>query len=552
MPVDRVSIFLLRDGTTVESVRGAIEAESGPFDVNSVYPIDAPPTQGVLLVRRGDVKTPDWAQRLQPVAPLLDVRTQSAGAVLLLASGGRIFAIAYGQGRHLLPRGSYERRFGLRAALNGVDPARLRTIAARTFNEHALHTDRQLSRLADVGGFELNTQRDLVTSLAGATLNASLGTKIGGRDSVLLTADLEPHDLAGKCAELLALSRAPQYKTRFPWIDTYEQVDDEREISRLTNLLTAEIAAGNFDRLDLMPPERVSDETVYYRLRPTGNTVVEPDGRLLRHLLTRNGGSAQGLDRRLSNAALEALDGNSDVLDSWSVFDCLHYQHRDGDELVVLDGGDWYRVERGFADDVLTFARTLGSSGLALDNAQQGELEAAYNARIAAARPDLVLVDRRLVSIDGQSPIEPCDLFSDQRHFVHVKRRAHGGSSTLSHLFAQAQVAAEALVLSSDFREKFRGRLDEATAGWSRLVPDPVDAKRFSIVLALMQRRVTGPVAASLPFFSKVNLRIVAQRLQVSGFTVLVDQIETPVTGGTGARPVLRRRRTRRARTTAA
>ncbi len=80
-----------------------------------------------------------------------------------------------------------------------------------------------------------------------------------------------------------------QYKTRFPRIDTYEQVDDEREISRLTNLLTAEIAAGNLDRLDLMPPERVSDETAHYRLRPTGTTVVEPDGRLLRHLPTRTG-----------------------------------------------------------------------------------------------------------------------------------------------------------------------------------------------------------------------------------------------------------------------
>ncbi|MDO8188971.1 TIGR04141 family sporadically distributed protein [Conexibacter sp. JD483] len=540
---EHISVYLLKDGFDAQDIVGGFEPVP---ELDSFHEVVAEQTRGVLIVRRSASREPDWIDLLRPVtAPAVSAATQSVRAVLALEVDGRTFAVTFGNGRHLLPSGSFEKKFGLKAALNGVDPEKLRAIAARTFNEHALHTDRQLSQLASVSGFELNTQRDLVTSIEGTVADEDLGKKIWGRDAAHLIAKIEPADLARKCRELYDLSRAPLYREHFPWIDTIEEIEDEDEVDRLTNYALTLLANREFSGFDLMPPEIPDPSISYFKFWPSGTQVVEPTIDLLKYLFKADGRLAATFEHRLRNARLDGVDSSGEVVATWSAFDCLHFERSDSRGLSVLDDGTWYRVEHDFAADVLAFARTLPSSDLELENANQGELEGRYNERIAATRRDLALLDQRLIRLQGQSAIEPCDLFSREGHFVHVKRRK-GGSSTLSHLFAQAQVSADSLLLSSEFRKDLRSLLQPHGPRFAQRIRQPGRPGDYKIVLALItQKEVVGPVAASLPFFAKVNLRMVVQRLRLSGFQVFVDQIPTLVTTGTGARPVHRPRRAR-------
>lgn len=58
--------------------------------------------------------------------------------VLLVKASKRLFALTFGSGRHLLEYGAYERNFGLRVALNLVDPDQIRSAQSRTFVDTAL------------------------------------------------------------------------------------------------------------------------------------------------------------------------------------------------------------------------------------------------------------------------------------------------------------------------------------------------------------------------------------------------------------------------------
>jgi uncharacterized protein (TIGR04141 family) len=523
-----VSIYLLKP--TIGSAPEALKEEVGDLREHIV---EAGETRGTLFVQEGEEGPPDWARFLAGVTePELVDRTRSLSAVLLLRAADRWFAVTFGHARHLLDPDSYERDFGLLCALNGVDTERLRGAEARTFDDYALHTLRQVSRLSSIESLELNTDRELVVSLAGQLEDNKLGRKVDGRDAVRLTAELEPAQLRAKCAELLRISELTDYRDRFPFFDTIKRVRDPDEITRLEAKAFTALGQRRFSEFDLFPPQIVSDEIVVFRVAPvlkSLTTVVEPDAGLLRYPL-RVPRSPVDTEAELRRFRLQGVDANGTMVDEWTFLKCLHWETTDGGAVYVLDAGQWYRIEPTLVDDVDAFARGLGASGIEWPLATVGQREEEYN-EIAASEPGLALLDQRFVKLPGQSKIEACDIFSDQRLFVHVKYRK-GGSGPLSHLFGQAMVSAECFVSEPEFRRLFQEELEAAKAGFGRFSPDKVDQRQYGVVLAMITSpTATGNVAEKLPFFSKVMLRLAVKRLTSMGFDVFVDGIRSQVAG---------------------
>jgi len=521
-----VSIYLLKP--TVGTVRGALK--EGVGDLHE-HVVDAGETKGTLFVQDGEPSPPDWVRFLEGVSePDLAYRTQALRAVLVLEAADRLFAVTFGNARHLLDPEGYERDFGLLCALNGVDPERLRGAEARTFDDYALHTLRQLSRLSSLESLELNTDRELVVSLAGQLDDGGLGRKVDGRDAVRLTAELEPAELAQKCVELHRLSQLKDYRKRFPFFDTIKRVRDPEEIVRLERKAFSALGKREFEGFDLFPPQVISDEIVVFRVAPAVKgltTVAEPDPSLLRYPL-RIPRSAAKSEAELRRFQLRGIDANGEIVDEWSFLKCLHWEVADAGAIYVLDAGQWYRVEPSLVNDVEAFAGSLVASGIGWPSATVGEREDAYNER-AATLPGMALLDKHCVRLPGQTEIEVCDIFSEWRHFVHVKHRK-GGSGPLSHLFAQALVSAEGFVTEPEFRRLFRAELDGARRGFGRFSPNKVDPHEYKVVLALITTpTASGKVAEKLPFFSKVMLRLAVRRLQSMGFEVFVDAIPTQV-----------------------
>jgi len=145
---------------------------------------------------------------------------------------------------------------------------------------------------------------------------------------------------------------------------------------------------------------------------------------------------------------------------------------------ICLNAGKWYRVSREFAQEVDEESRILLEINLGFDNADLGdEHEAPITWRVSRdSNGQLALTDQVMIQHAGMpSPIEFCDLFSDDRKLIHVKR--YGPSSVLSHLFMQGLVSAESLL--SDAR--FRNAVTEKLPGTHQLAASERETVAFAV-----------------------------------------------------------------------
>jgi uncharacterized protein (TIGR04141 family) len=102
---------------------------------------------------------------------------------------------------------------------------------------------------------------------------------------------------------------------------------------------------------------------------------------------------------------------------------------------------------------------------------------------------------------------------------IHVKHRK-GGSSSLSHLFAQARMSAEALLRDADFRQDARRFLREIRPSLQARIPVmKPDPKDYRVVFAILGADPDDP-GEGLPFFSQLNLARSAQAVEALGYRV--------------------------------
>lgn len=186
--------------------------------------------------------------------------------------------------------------------------------------------------------------------------------------------------------------------------------------------------------------------------------------------------------------------------------------------LYVLAADHWYAVVRDFVERVNESIGEIPLSNIALPRYRAGEAEGDYNSRAVREAAGLHLFDKSLVRFQGErGPIEFCDLLSDARQLVHVKRRSR--SSLLSHLFMQGYVAAEAFI---DYRP-LRKQVRESMPALDHLIPeDDPDPSQYEIVYALLHDGQD-----TLPFFSKVALTTIYKQLRRMHYRVGVAWVGT-------------------------
>ncbi len=214
-----------------------------------------------------------------------------------------------------------------------------------------------------------------------------------------------------------------------------------------------------------------------YRQRVDPNTLTLRD---LRHRAT-------SLSRRK----------HGDRTPNWSIYRCLVYETHLRGRTYLLSEGDWFELDPSFVERVDGGVASIPTGTLALPAAIEGEEERAYNER-AAAEAGLALLDRKLVSIGGTS-IEVADLVSASGDLIHVKRKTQ--SATLSHLFAQGRISAEALQeVDAAVREAAAAHMDTDGRVGGALLRGPYEARSKTVVYAVIASNA-AELPGKLPFF---------------------------------------------------
>ena len=229
---------------------------------------------------------------------------------------------------------------------------------------------------------------------------------------------------------------------------------------------------------------------------------------------------------RLRSRRILGLTGDGDRYVEWSVWQCLVAEFEYQGTTYVLEDGSFYSVAARYLDELNEHLLRSRRDVDLLPSAAPGTTEPEYNRETATGSDRFLLLDARLVRTDdARGGVELCDLLTDERQFVHVKR--YGGSKQLSHLFAQSRVAAEMLLLNADFRVAAKNLIREVAGGAGRfdvIDADAVHPNEFEIVLAIIKHWGDGDIDG-LPFFAKVDLRRTLVDLISRGYVVSVARV---------------------------
>jgi uncharacterized protein (TIGR04141 family) len=497
--------------------------------------------EGRLYLWNPEPKEPRWGSFLREGFEETVQLTQNStvAAVLFVQVGTRLFAVTFGQGRHLLHPDAFELDFGLKVTLNSVDEKKLRSLDLRTFEELTLHTRRQVSRSSSLEAFSIDVSRDLLGSVTGEPSDGTLAKRFTGRDALVFTGPLAFSELAARCKRFLTQYQSTVYKERFAWVDNIRRVKDTHLLGELDAALVQRLNERDLDKIHLAPPEVLDwNEGLSFLYPGESSRPEEAHSDLdleecLTALAVREDKDPEGFELSLETLKKGRIrtmgeDGAAHA-EHWSIYHCLVAELSREEALYILSAGQWFKIEKTFAQRILENTKRLVKQIDHLPTAKADEEEGAYNARAANdSKTQLALLDKKNKKAKGaRTAIEACDLLSSSGQFIHVKRKLR--SSSLSHLFAQGTVAAETFFNDAKFRGDVKKEVDKQTAWGPRVLGDAKvrpDASHYEVVFAIITPpgRLAWPQA--LPFFSQLNLDRAATRLRTLGLGVALYRIE--------------------------
>ncbi len=441
-------------------------------------------------------------------------------------SSERIFAIPFGYGWHLLNPSVYEHRFGLKVALNIVDPDSLRRIDKKRLSSAPKDTSEQLTQMGTVADFGIDIEQDLVTGVTGKSRHEQFGNIIKGKDAFTASVKYDSSNIKDFLVECYEKYKCVDYKKNFDWIDQIMDIKSPKKIKELDNKLIEHIKNSNWKKVWMAVPELIDwfDIKGFTYKEKTEN--YQEDISIEDFLESLSENKRNNLDLEiLKTEKIYCYDANNDLQKyKWSVYNCLYCEVHDDEnnKIYLLSNAKWYEIEQDFVGQINNGYKKLRDKGHVISLPDyHHENENDYNNKVAVERDEFCCMDRQNISYGGgHSAIEFCDLFAKDNKLIHVKH--YGGSSVLSHLFSQGLVSGELFIMDEGFRKKVNQKLPS-----SHKIPDPSakpDASKYHVVYAIICPPSKDVV--ELPFFSKVSLKNARQTLEAMGYEVVLQKIK--------------------------
>ncbi|API61057.1 hypothetical protein BSL82_09160 [Tardibacter chloracetimidivorans] len=506
-------------------------------------------SQGTLLIGQSVANPPTWTNVLAHYSPEVRarLRTQSCSAVLLVevgsGKGKRLFALCFGQGHHAIEDDAIQRGFGLRVVLNSVSRSQLRTLDSASLDTTVMQRRVQASRDTDLSAFDLDANRNLLRLASGTPKMDDFAKALAGKDALHLRAAFDPSKLSEMCEKALNLFQATDYKKDFAFIDHVQPVADRALTDRLDALAFKDLEAmvdGNVSDLHLAIPDVLTPEAnleigYFGNGLPSGPKMAYGELAIEDYVDELRKGSftqiANMAEIKRSHEVRVITDGEGDRDHKRRLYTCFVHEVTLHKDIFVLFDGQWFLISRDYHAEIEDAYKVLLKPAFRASTTAKNEREF-----IAELGPEhhLLSMDQTKVSPKGAAGanLEPCDFLSRSKQLIHLKD-GHA-SAPLSHLWNQGLVAAEAFVSDEVFRKGFRAAAKKREKkftknGFAKLLPDgrsKLIPSEFAVVFGVMRHLYVSSGTLGLPFFSKVALGAVAERITRMGFSVELHLIE--------------------------
>jgi len=348
-------------------------------------------------------------------------------------SATRIMALTFGTGHHSLDPDAFERSFGLKVVLNSVARSNLRSLDIATLDATTFQKRIQPSRDADLQGFGVDVDCDLLRLAAGSPKDNSFAKSLTGKDALTLHTKTSPDDVIDKCKTALKLYYATDYKKDFGFIDFVTPVRQQNLLELLDAAAFAELrllVKGNTSDLHIALPDILNPEegveVGYFgvglksgRKQAYAQVAIEDYVEELK--VGQIDDIADMAELRASHEVRVIVDGEGDRKQKRKLYDCFVYELTHKGETYVLFAGDWFVVDKAFHTVVETdFLKLLAKKAFVPSTKCKNERD--FIAELDAHK-NLLNLDQVKLSPAGVpgSNLEPCDFLSTAGQFIHLK-----------------------------------------------------------------------------------------------------------------------------------
>lgn len=513
---EKLSIYLVRDPNKIESEIINTENAMQPID------IELPDIESArLYIKKHPPKNiPPWTRLFTDntsVDKLAFGTSSSVGAVFIVKLLGNIFILSFGTGFHLLKDDAIERDFGLKVTLNSVDPDKLRSLDKASYDHNPLNSRTQSTIDVDIFNLHLDSETEMLYAITGTSLIPEFGLNVTGRDALTVAVETTL-DTLPKILEISLSQYKKKLPSKFSWVENINRVRDLDEIEILDMELDSCLSNNNYNGIWLGEPEIIDWENQIGYSFGTGQRVP-------RHPVLSLNDYIDHIDRDELTVERMKLDtiyvNNNDYQPTkqWSVYRCIYAEIVYSGNIYILRNGTWYRVNTMFTESIDKYLMDINIYPNELPEYSH-EREEDYNIFVCDSDSSFCLMDKRNIKIGGAyDKIEHCDLIRNGNEFIHVK--FYRSSGTLSHLFSQGLVAAEAFIKDAWYREQLNPKLPTSIK-----LDDPTkrpNPSNYNIVYAIATNK---NIPNELPFFSKVTLKNALIMLRALDYKVSLAQIK--------------------------
>lgn len=428
----------------------------------------------------------------------------------------RWLAVCFGMGFQDLRPEALESQFGLKVALNRLGRERIKSVDTRRPEDATIQTRSQSSRAGEIFDFGIEMNRIILQAITGRSGEDDFGGTLTGADGLKLSCETSYHEIDDKALQIVASYGDNAFEEAFPWYGKITPIRDIARLGELDNELLARLTAGAIDGIHMAPPEIVDYQNIdRFKFSGSGRGDGHDELRLVDYLDLFSNERPLTL-AHLKGDKVRVASDEGQFFDRWTVFKSLSAEIYIDGILYILAADEWYSVRNDFVAEINDAIAGIPAIDLGLPAYTPGEKEGDYNERVIDGRDDLFLYDKNLVAFEGErGRVEFCDLLTANRDLVHVKRRSK--SQTLSHLFMQGHVSAEAFLDYPALREQIRVAMPDVALLVPAERPDPA---QYRVVYALLHEG-----NSTLPFFSKVALTSINKQLRRMNYRVALSWI---------------------------
>lgn len=495
------SVYLLKEGFDASS---ALKAD------HSLTPVAGKsnlPSGWKMFLYDPKQRQPWWKEYFGLVQEL----NQSVkGSLVFLEANDRNFVLSFGPAHFSLRDESYEYDFGLLVTLNCVDPDLIRnTDVLQPGSARRQRT--QLASRSDLTYFDFDGDNSVLRTLTG-NIRAEyqhLFKFATGASNLRISSNAGLDELQTLCGKLLDIYEKETYKSAFPGIRNITPVRDPAEIELLDEQLIRAVRDRDEDVLLAVPAIVDYDDSFWIMFGRLGTSQMYPDVDIddYYNYVGSHKMKVRDLDvDDLRHHELRLVNEEGIPREKFSIYKSLTFDIKltGASGTFYLSESNWYHVDDNFIEDLKRFLdeRHANLWLPACKKKPEGE----YNKTASKERLGAICLDTTNTSPQGQTAIEPCDIYSLEAGsavLTHVKIGT--GSGDLSHLFNQGANAVQLLRSSGPAREKLAELIAER--GGDDDACKPVKERQFIVEFGIISRKDPSKKSDNLPLFSRISLK---------------------------------------------